>query len=109
MTFTQLAQSTTHGAGAIFFRAVLLLLALIAAWVGSLVVARYVRRQYMDDDEPEPFTLQHLRELRDQGQISAAEFEHLRAGLLGRMADKQGDATRDGETRARPRDEDGHR
>lgn len=85
MTALLLAQSATHGAGVIFFRAVLLLIALIAAWVGSLWVARWVRRRYSEPQNVEPFTLQDLRDLRAQGQITGAEFEHLRAGLIGRM------------------------
>ncbi|RMF70637.1 MAG: SHOCT domain-containing protein [Planctomycetota bacterium] len=90
MTALLLGESATHGAGVIFFRAALLLIALIAAWVGSLWVARWVRRRYAEPQTAEPFTLQDLRDMHAQGQITGAEFEHLRADLIGRM--RAGDA-----------------
>jgi hypothetical protein len=55
----------------------------IAAWA----VTRWMRTRVTRDDESVPFTLEDLRRLREQGQISEIEFKTMRAAMLG-LADR---------------------
>lgn len=64
----------------------------VALWVGVLLaalvllwfVARRARRLLYDNEaNREVFTLQDLREMRDQGLISDVEFQRMRSAILG--------------------------
>lgn len=59
--------------------------ALLAALmiIGFFVAVR-VRRWAMREEKIETFTFQDLRKMRDRGEISAAEFEAVRSGMLAR-------------------------
>jgi len=54
----------------------------LAVVVVILILARLVRRRNAAD-EAGVFTLQDLRQMRADGQISEAEYERLRAAVLG--------------------------
>lgn len=64
-------------------------LATIILVVAGFFVVRYLRRQLRDDStQREAFTLQDLRAMRDRGDISPAEYETMRAMMLGPAAAK---------------------
>lgn len=54
----------------------------IAAVVGILVVRGLFIRMRQSEDSP-PFTLQDLREMRDNGEISASEYQSMRQAMIG--------------------------
>ncbi len=70
---------------------VILLLAAIAAAV-ALRAAGAVKRRLMRDPDVATFTLQDLREMRAQQQISEQEFNVLRAEILRRAREKPDDS-----------------
>lgn len=51
--------------------------------VGGYVAVRIFRRRLGKSEPTETFTLQDLRALRSQGQLSDAEYERLRTMLVG--------------------------
>lgn len=61
------------------------LLGLIALGIVGAYVARAVRERMQQPPTAEPFTLQDLRAMRDRGDLTPAEYETMRAGLLGRV------------------------
>jgi len=64
----------------------------LAAGVGifGYVLARAVKRWTQSNDKPEAFTLQDLRDMRSRGEITAQEFDTMRAAILGRYAADSG-------------------
>ena len=58
----------------------------VLAGVAVLSVVAWWTRRWMyseeEGDESPVFTLQDLREMRDRGSLSEAEFERMRAGIL---------------------------
>ena len=60
------------------------LLGLVALGIVGAYFARAVRERMQQPPSAEPFTLQDLRAMRDRGDITAVEYETMRAGLLGR-------------------------
>ena len=56
----------------------------VLIFVGTVIIV-WVRRWVRRDAAPDIFTVQDLREMRDRGEISAREFEVMRAALLSRM------------------------
>lgn len=66
--------------------------AAVAAIVG-LFVARAVRNWSRSQEAADPFTIQDLREMRERGEISQAEFESMRGAILGRYADNEATET----------------
>ncbi len=58
----------------------------------ALFVVRAVRRWTRDTPSSETFTMQDLRTMRASGQISEAEFQSMRALILGRYAANSDDA-----------------
>ena len=54
--------------------------------IGGVSVAVAVRRWSRREEPSTAFTLQDLREMRAQGEISEAEYATLRAALLGQVA-----------------------
>lgn len=76
----------SEDAGSLLLLIGLLAGAAVLAWLGALLVARMVRRRLGESDSGQPFTLQDLRELRKQGMITEAEFQTMRAAVLGRFA-----------------------
>jgi uncharacterized membrane protein len=52
---------------------------------GGFFLAMAVRRWVRSDPADEtPFTLQDLREMRDRGELTPAEYEALRAEMIGK-------------------------
>jgi hypothetical protein len=98
----------TSTAIAVFFWIFALAAASIAAWFGALLVARVVKQRLSTEDSPQPFTLQGLRELRAQSAITEAEFQSMRAAILGHYASPTPDEpTRDPETHGHASDDGG--
>jgi len=63
----------------------LILLAVMVIVGGVLIfLARRLLRQ-QPSSEPEPFTLQGLRDMRARGMLSDDEFERARAAMIGRL------------------------
>ena len=59
---------------------------LVVLVVLGFVVVRIIKRRLQKDAPLDTFTLQDLRNLRAQGQLSDAEYERLRAMLIGQTA-----------------------
>jgi hypothetical protein len=57
-----------------------------AAILAGLLLALAIKRRLQRDELPEPFTLEDLRKLRANQDITEQEFVALRARLLGRTA-----------------------
>lgn len=58
--------------------------------IGGFFLARMVRSWARADATVETFTLQDLREMRTRGEISDAEFERMRAAIIGQHARRSG-------------------
>ncbi len=65
---------------------------LVLLVVGGFVAVRIVRRRLGNSAQLDTFTLQDLRELRSQGQLSDAEYERLRVMLIGQTRHSAGPA-----------------
>lgn len=65
---------------------------LVLLVVGGYVAVRVVRRRLGSTEQLDTFTLQDLRELRAQGQLSDAEYERLRVMLIGQTRNSSGPA-----------------
>ncbi len=61
------------------------LLAVIAASIAGWIVVRRVRAWANEEILTEPFTLQDLRMMRDNGEITPDEYETMRDALLNRV------------------------
>jgi hypothetical protein len=69
----------------LFFLLGLISIALVVLLIGGYIVMRVYRRGARESGAgSEPFTLQELREMRADGQISEREFESMKAVLIGR-------------------------
>ncbi len=66
------------------------LLAAILVLTGVVYLSRARARANDDPSDGPVFTLQQLREMRDQGEIKAAEFERLRAALIADVRQRYG-------------------
>jgi hypothetical protein len=53
--------------------------------LGGFYVVRAVRRWIVQEDAPETFTIQDLREMRARGDITDPEFAAMRAKLLAQL------------------------
>lgn len=65
---------------------------LVLLVVGGYVAVRVVRRRLGSTEQLDTFTLQDLRDLRSQGQLSDAEYERLRVMLIGQTRNSDGPA-----------------
>ena len=63
-----------------------MLAAVLALGVAGIFAGVAVKRWSRREEAVEVFTLQDLREMRDRGEITEAEFAALRAEVLGRAA-----------------------
>ena len=61
------------------------LLAIIVVGVTILVVLRHRAQDLRQAASPEPFTLEQLRQLYSQGQLTEAEFQRAKAKIIERM------------------------
>jgi hypothetical protein len=83
-----IASSNSASADAIFWSAALIGAILLMAAVGWLLRRNILRE---DTTREEPLSLQQLRDMRAEGQITADEFETLKSEVIGsarRTADK---------------------
>ena len=68
----------------------LTLLAWGTVFVGALVVLvfgiRMARRWFLGETPADGWTLQNLRDMRDRGELTEAQFKHLRAEVIGGWA-----------------------
>lgn len=96
--FGSLANAEQSWAG-IVWACLLLLSALIILYVGVSVFRRYWLKA--PDTSSEPWTLDDLRKMRDQGQLTQAEFESLRAAMIGSLTG-DGDSSAKRAESARP-------
>ena len=55
------------------------------AAVGGIYLMMAVRRWSQREESPVTFTIQDLRDMRDRGEISAAEFSAMRATILAQL------------------------
>jgi uncharacterized membrane protein len=85
------ASSQSASAGALLWGAVLIGAILLMATIAWLL-RRHILRQ--DTTQDEPLSLQQLRELRAQGQITPDEFEVLKSEVIG-SACRSGKQTRE--------------
>ena len=90
-----LAAAGTSDAGQLFSEVLPWLLVLIAFVVVGGIVLFLIRRQINagSSGAVEPFTLEGLRRLRAEGQITDDEFEKARAALISRMTGRSEDAS----------------
>ena len=82
----------------------LLILLLAVGTMCGLYVVFALKRWLRRDESIQNFTLQELRELRERGELTSAEFEALRGELIARVGrDPEGGAasTRDAQKRDR--------
>jgi len=65
--------------------------AIVGVVMLAVVIVLYVRRRFQswDDREGSDFTLEKLRQLRDQGELTIAEYEALRRRVLATCKDYQ--------------------
>lgn len=63
----------------------------VAGLVGYLL-ARWAKNWGQRHNSPEPFTLQDLREMRERGEITPAEYDAMRGEILGRFHAPPADA-----------------
>jgi hypothetical protein len=69
---------------------------LVAMVIAGFILIRYVRSRMRTSDAAESFTLDDLRQLRASGQLNDAEYERMRAMLIGaRPPRDRSDATDD--------------
>lgn len=65
-------------------------LSLLALIFAGWLIVRFTRRWSASDSANDaPFTLEDLRRLHREGQISQSEFERMRQALLAQVAPKQ--------------------
>jgi hypothetical protein len=70
---------------------------LIVLWIG----VSYYRRTWLygqDDSAATPWTLEGLRQLREEGAISEDEYKKMRAAVIGAVRSEVSDSGEDGET-----------
>jgi len=60
------------------------------AAVGGIYLMMAVRRWSQREESPATFTIQDLRDMRDRGEISAAEFSAMRATILAQLEPSAG-------------------
>lgn len=77
-------------AGDLQSNVVLLGAILVGLVIGGYVLIRLVRSRIRSNDTSESFTLDDLRALRAAGQLSDAEYERMRAMLIGSHAIPRG-------------------
>lgn len=93
------ATSLAAGAGSsgpdLFSRIVIPCALLVALIIGAWVVAAWARKRTADADADDalgmPFTLDSLRRMHADGQLTDAEFEHAKAKMLQRATGKAPD------------------
>ncbi len=80
------------------------ILGLAAAAVVALFVGRMIRNRMMRPERPAAFTLEDLRQMRAEGQITEQEFTAMRAMVLAqtRAGAKDGQSPRPGGGAPRP-------
>ncbi|MCH7702828.1 MAG: SHOCT domain-containing protein [Planctomycetes bacterium] len=56
---------------------------LVGALVALVLGIRMARRWFLEEDPADGWTLQDLRDMRERGELTAAQFERLRAEVIG--------------------------
>lgn len=87
--------------GGVLYAGLWVMVAAVLA-VAGLRAALALREWARREQRAEPFTLQDLRELRARQQISEAEFQALRAAVLGRGEPPSAGASAEGRAAAPP-------
>ncbi|MFQ5501667.1 MAG: SHOCT domain-containing protein [Phycisphaerae bacterium] len=88
--------------GEILFWGLVLILGISVLGLGVWWVRRWLFSTPAEDGVSD-WSLQHLREMRDRGEINAQEFESLKIGLLSQYQDRTSDL--DGKTSTTQPDE----
>jgi hypothetical protein len=57
----------------------------VGALLVGILAGRLVKKRLRRDDPAEAFTIQDLREMRAREQITAQEYQAMRAALIGRL------------------------